>query len=450
MRGKGVEIVVSKGRFDTVELAACSEKSVKWFVPDTDADAVTQCYGALELKTMLKELFRHSTQKTPSISFIEPSEETRVPELRIILQRQKNVKVKNDEGYSIRAGKEGKIRTITITAGTRKGILNGVYRYLEELGMRWTSPEQPQAVWPERVILWKKGMHIHESPCFELRGYYGENTCNTPEKPLAWMARNRMNFGGPGLERPEFAKKLGLLLVGGGHVFEKIFDPDRKIKGEKKLYDTRPEWFAFRNGKRERARGHVCISNPDAMNFLLDNAVSIIVSEAKNIDAYRFWPPDVWHSWCECKDCTRNGNDADRYLCLVHELRKRLDAEYEKGKIDHRIILFFIIYEGSGIYPPPTRPFPRGFDMEMNQMEVWPINRCYVHRQADPQCREFNKHYWDDMKCWLKVFKGKKIMGEYYNVSQYRDTATVFSRVMFDDVRDYAEAQWEKAMGEEK
>ena len=54
MHRKGIEIVVSKGRFDTVELAARSEKSVKWFVPDTDADAVTQCYGALELKTMLK------------------------------------------------------------------------------------------------------------------------------------------------------------------------------------------------------------------------------------------------------------------------------------------------------------------------------------------------------------------------------------------------------------
>lgn len=449
-----VLIIVSKGTFDTVERASRSEKTVNWFVPDPDADAVTECYAAVELKQGLTQLLAHSRpEKASTIRFAAPKAKGSKADLRIILGTPRSNRlvrrmhmrgelrnVKNDEGYLILAGEDSAGKTVTIAARTRKGVLNGVYGYLEKLGMCWTSPDQPQAVWPRRVLLWEEGLRIEESPCFELRGYFGRSGGNTPEKPLIWMARNRMNFGGAGTTRPELAKKLGLSLVGGGHVFEKIFDPDHEIKKGVKLYDAHPEWFAFRNGKRVRTKGHACMSHPDAVRFLLDNAVDLVTRDAGKLDIYRFWPPDVWTSWCDCKDCKTRGNDADRYLAIVHELRRRLDEEYEKGKIDHRIVLFFIVYEGSGIYPPPTRPLPIGFDMRMNQMEVWPINRCYAHRQADPECREFNRHYWSDLRGWLKVFKGKKVMGEYYNVSQYWDMATVFSRVMYDDIQDYLAA----------
>lgn len=453
MRKNTVLIVVSKGTFDTVERAARSEKRVKWFVPDPDADAVTECYAAIELKQGMAQLLAHARPgRATAIGFAAPEEKDSKPDLRIILGTPRSNRLirrmhmhgdlknlKNDEGYLILADEDSAVKTVTIAAQTRKGVLNGVYGYLEKLGMRWTSPDQPQASWPRRVLLWQEGWRIEASPCFELRGYVGSGG-KAPQKPLVWMARNRMNFGGPGTSCPELAKKLGLALVGGGHVFEDIFDPDREIKKGVKLYDAHPDWFAFRNGERVRAKGHACMSHPDAVRFLLDNAVDLVTRDASRLDIYRFWPPDVWASWCECKNCRTRGNDADRYLALVHELRRRLDGKYAKGKIDHRIVLFFIVYEGSGIYPPPTRPFPIGFDMKMNQMEVWPINRCYAHRQADPECREFNRHYWCDLKGWLKVFKGKKVMGEYYNVSQYWDMATVFSQVMYADVQDYLDA----------
>jgi len=445
--GNTIRIVVAKGRFKSVAEAACSEKQVEWFSPDPDADAVTECYAAVELKAHLASLYTHANNTPPAIDFASPAA-TRSAALRIILGTPKTNPLiarlapkgipSNGEGCLITAVRGATGKAILIAARTPKGVLNGVYRYLEELGMYWPSPDQPQAVWPKRVTPWRPSLRLRESPRFELRGFCGGGG-KTPEKPLRWMARNRMNFSEIGTLRPAFAKKLGIRLVGGGHVFESIFDPDRKIKGGK-LYDVHPEWFAMRHGKRVRSPGHACMSTPAAVEFLLDQAIDEIIRDSQKLDIYRFWPPDVWTSWCECPRCRRKGNDADRYLKLVHKLRGRLDAAHRAGKIGHRIVLFFIVYEGSGIYPPPTESLPKGFDTEMNQMEVWPINRCYAHRQADPDCREFNRHYWDDLKGWLRVFKGPKIMGEYYNVSQYRDMATVFSRVMFEDVRDYAAA----------
>ena len=86
MQKNTVLIVVSKGTFDTVERASRSEKRVKWFVPDPDADTVTECYAAVELKQGLAQLHAHSRPgKALAIGFAAPEAKGSKADLRIIL-----------------------------------------------------------------------------------------------------------------------------------------------------------------------------------------------------------------------------------------------------------------------------------------------------------------------------------------------------------------------------
>ena len=450
---KNIVIVASTGRFQNVTQAAHAEKSVKWFVPDPDADAVTESFAAAELRNGLQCLFHHSKGSAPEIRFAAPEQPLESDiDLHIILGtmqssqlvrlllRKNEVAAIHGEGYLIRAGTQNNVRFILIAGLERKGVLNGVFRYLEELGMRWISPDQPQAVWPNNVKAWNASLHIVESPHFEFRGmYYADSKQAGTDDLLIWMTRNRLNMGSAGLSGAAFAKKLGLKLVGGGHLFQKIMDPDREFKPGVKLYDAHPEWFPLmHDNMRCRGKGYLCMSNPKGRKYLVENVKQMILKDADWLDIFRFWPADSWGQGCCCRECRKIGNNADLYLLLVHELRQAMDAAHAQGKLRHRIGMFFICYEGSSIYPPPTRPLPKGFDLEMNWMEVWPINRCYAHRQADPTCREFNLHYWRDLCGWRKTFPGKIVMGEYYNVSQYFDMATVFAEVMRADFKDYA------------
>ena len=451
-----MRISVSKGRFATVEEGAGAEDQVRWFSPDpaavADAYAVSRCYAAVELRDGLRQLYDHAQQPTPEIVFAEPTGDAIEGELTIYLgapdshpavealARGGELESLGEDGYLILAGGSALKRTLTIAALGRKGLLNGVYGYLGYLGLGWASPDQPQAAWPQQLTPWIRGLCLRETPAFRLRGFLMPRPGERPELPLLWMARNRMNMAGPRMPCPAYAKKLGMTLMGGGHVFEELFDPELEVEPGVTLFQAHPDWFAMRDGVRVPARGHACMSNPEAVEYLLDRATERILEKGQTLDVYRFWPLDVWQRWCECPDCLGQGNDADRYLELIHALRQRLGAAYEAGRIDHRPILFFIVYEGSGIYPPPTCPLPEGFDQAMNWMEVWPINRCYAHRQADPECLEFNRHYWRDLQGWLEMFDGTVVMGEYYNVSKFSDLATVFSRVMFADVQDYVEA----------
>lgn len=437
-----ISIVVNPGRFDSIEAAACAEATINWHRDETAAGAITECFAATELRDHLRELCRHAGEEA-SVSLVAPDHESKA-DVRIVLgapetnpliaaARRRRLIGSIPAGEGCRIASRG--RDVFIAGSTRKGVLNGVYRYLEALGMRWTDPHHEQARWPSRVTPNPRGLDLAEAPDFAVRGYYGANGGSAPERVLLWMARNRMNFGGPGLECPALAAKLGIMVVDGGHVFERM-TPDRMLDG-KRLADAHPDWFAMRRCARTPSRGHLCLSNRHAFECLLDDVEEEILQKAAHLDAYRVWPPDDWKPWCECESCRRLGNASDRYLLVVHELRQRLDRAVRDGRIDHPIILFFLAYEGSDTFAPPLRALPAGFDKALNWMEVWPINRCYAHRLADPRCGELNRHYQRDLIGWRKAFHGPTVMGEYYNVSLFSDMATVFAQVMRADARDY-------------
>ena len=452
MKDCKIRIDVSRGSFKTVATAARSEKKVKWFVPDTDADAVTECYAAVELRNGIRTLCRNADRTDAAVSFVVPGGKLRSACLQIVLGTpSSNPRVaalqdaggmrggSHSEGYLIPARREARTRILYIAALTRNGVLNGVYRYLEELGLGWTSPDRIQAAWPKRVVFWKEALHLTEAPRFESRGFYiGSARHPVTEDLLVWMARNRMNYCTWPSTHPALAKKLGIGIMAGGDELHLKFDPDHIFKKGKTLYEAHPEWFALRNGRRDPWPGVICLSNRAAVNYLFEQIMAFVMQHAAWLDVYAFGGSDTGKTWCECRACKKMGNAADRYLRLVHEMRRRLDAEYEKGNIDHRIILRFEAYDCNDSLQPPSRPFPKGFDMETTQLEIWPIRRCQAHPIDDPECRELNLLHWRAIQGWHRKFKGRIIQGEFYNVSALADMATVFSKTMAADVRTYA------------
>ena len=180
MKDCKIRIDVSRGSFKTVATAARSEKKVNWFVPDTDADAVTECYAAIELRNGIRTLCRNADRTDAAVSFVVPGRKLRSACLQIVLGTPSSNPrvaalqdaggmrgVSHSEGYLILARREARTRILYIAALTRNGVLNGVYRYLEELGLGWTSPDRIQAAWPKRVVFWKEGLLLTDAPRFE-------------------------------------------------------------------------------------------------------------------------------------------------------------------------------------------------------------------------------------------------------------------------------------------
>jgi hypothetical protein len=60
----------------------------------------------------------------------------------------------------------------------------------------------------------------------------------------------------------------------------------------------------------------------------------------------------------------------------------------------------------------------------------------------DPACTEFNRRYFDYLNAWRAspYYKGKFMIGEYYNISYFRDLPILFTRSMEHDIRFYYES----------
>ena len=158
----------------------------------------------------------------------------------------------------------------------QRGTLYGVYRFLEELGVRWFFPGPKGMVVPDKKNLIVSQMDIVESPHFEYRSvgasakapyYYHKNRRFkidenefkelewTPVNNLVWNLRQR----GSSTILPLNHRPCSTGWV------------ERFAKGH-------PEYFAkLANGKRDidlnkrGYRSHLCYSNPDVLNITMED-----------------------------------------------------------------------------------------------------------------------------------------------------------------------------------
>ena len=214
-----------------------------------------------------------------------------------------------------------------------RGLLNGVYAFLEKLlGIRWLDMDRGGEIIPQKKTIAIAPAELVEEPAFALRGI-GDGCCiEYSVADLDWMSNNRLNLivaGIPYWEKvrerqlPEIRKR-GMLLYVGGHFAHNYF-PDPK-----RYFNRHPEYYALIDGKR--APGQICYSNTEACRIHMDNLLHYVHNHPE-IDIFGPWANDGI-SFCECRKCRRIGTNRllldfyNRFAAAVSKVNPKMLVEY--------------------------------------------------------------------------------------------------------------------------
>jgi len=145
--------------------------------------------------------------------------------------------------------------------------MKAVCRFLEELGCRFFMDNELGQVYPRQRTVTVGRLNITDKPGLMMRKIWGSQ------------------WGGPSLWKVWNGD--GGLQLSTGHSWSKYVDKD--------LFETHPEYFALRDGERQRG-GWYCTSNPELRNVF---ARGVIESTDPNPSVS---PPDGT-GYCQCERC---------------------------------------------------------------------------------------------------------------------------------------------------
>lgn len=440
-------IVVVSTPFGTVEEAAGAEARVDWRDSDTrDDDACTESFAALELRRHLAPCLRRpesaiaisangeipargdcivigSVISNPAIARLERA---RAPEL-----------ADDPQAYRIFVVRDHGRRIWVVGSASRIGTLYGVYGLLDLMGVRFFDPGSRGIVLPARSTKLPERLSVSSRPAFATRGFWAWEARGNPDF-FRWMARNRMNYWTAVEHDLPLLRKLGIRLVAGGHMIQKVaLDPEEYFR-------THPEWFGLVQGKRSPDIGfetgdNFCTSNSDAKAELAHNVVKELVSGRwREADQLALWMLDDGH-WCECDRCDAIGSPTDRLLDLSKVVLDSLDTAHRSGRLRDAVKVSSLAFLETE--PPPTRPLPSGFDLDRFAMTFYPIDRCYAHALGDPACTEINRDIAARLTAWTdgkpRPYPGAMEVGEYYNLDTFKSLPVVLTRIIASDVPWY-------------
>lgn len=273
-----------------------------------------------------------------------------------------------DEGFHIR--NDGP--TIFIWGGGKRGTLYGVMDFLErDLGCRWfTSREH---FYPEYDKWEFTTIHRDESPAIRFRctDYFDAN-----EAGFGVPLRNnshRFNRG----EQPGGVEYFWL-----EHSFDRFVPPA-------KYFDEHPEYFALRDGERQRHRTQPCLTHPEVLKLCIEGMREIIEEEPE-FRVYNVAQSDN-QSPCLCDNCQKIAKDEESeagvMLWFVNQVAEQIEKEYP----DKLIGTFAYQY---------TRKPPKTIRPRENVMIVLCNIECDFSHPLD---HENNLSFMDDIRGWSAI-----------------------------------------------
>lgn len=421
---------------------ARGENEIDWNRGGPETERCTVAFAAVELRDHLLRTVRN-------LEIVFRAEPPTRGEAIVIgpastLRERLGVKVPavpaDPQGFVIRSLRRNRL---VLAGGGREGTLYAVYAWLEELGWRWQEPGAAGELAPDpRPDLHLAGWRTASSPAFPLfRGFHTAPKSLESRDLFLWMARNRLNMCAWFPQSGAVLRKLGFRFISGGHVLERILDPDLPQPDGRTLFEAHPDWFAEVNGKRERAQAYryqCCVANRAAVKHITDHIVERFRTEWGETDWQNIWMFDTWAGWCQCARCQALGNDADRYLYFLSHVRAAVDRAVQARRLRRDPGLVLVAYEGTPSLGGPSRGIPDNLATGRNLVLYAPINRCYAHTMADPACGEFNTRYAQALEQWCREAKRLPVgMLEYYNVSKFEDLPVLFTRTIGRDIAYY-------------
>ena len=196
---------------------------------------------------------------------------------------------------------------VTISGGSPRGLLYGVYALLEQIGCRFLSLAPDGEVVPARKRFSFSVIDTQEEPAFSVRGMmYLVPVRRYSVAFVDWAAKNRMNVlrvgscswpGTPKRVRDRFVKAIkdrGLVWAFGYHSFEYFL---RRGRGEDKDISPVVEW------KLPQGYYRWCPNDPRKVRELCDG-IDRFIEEYPEVDMIDLWPNDGgMMAFCDCPKC---------------------------------------------------------------------------------------------------------------------------------------------------
>ena len=284
-----------------------------------------------------------------------------------------------DDGYIVRSGAGG----IGIVGGTR-GIIYGVYEFLEQLGCRFFTPLCERV--PCMVDLAVPALDLRKVPVLEYRYHNYTDFVRNPR----FAVRNRIN--GPVPIKDRFGGRMDYHWF--VHTFEHILDP-----GE--WFEAHPEYFSMVNGRRVKERTQLCLSNPDVLRITIEKVLAALESDpGKRLISVS---QNDWYNNCTCPECARfdaaEGSYAGSLIRFVNQVAEAVEPRFPDAIIDT------LAYQYS-------RPAPRTIRPRHNVcVRLCSIEACFAHplETCDDPVRRVvrpdgsRSSFIKDLEDWAKV-----------------------------------------------
>lgn len=423
---------------------ARGEDQIDWQRGGLAAERCTVAFAAVELRDRLLRMW--SKRKIVFGARIPATGKVVVIGVSATIKKRLGLALEgiptDPQGYVMRSVKIA-TQTLVLAGAGREGALYSAYAWLEALGWRWQHPGSSGEIAPANPrALRLTGWDMVTTPDFPLfRGFHGAFKGKESTDLILWMARNRLNTWCHHPASAALMRKLGFRFISGGHVLERILDPDLPQTNGRTLFETHPEWFAQVKGNRIRAQAHryqFCVANNQAVKHVAKHIVEHIRTDWKETDWQNIWMFDTWAGWCECDRCRAIGNESDLYLHFLSRMRTAVDAAEKKGTIKRNPGLVLVAYEGTPSLIGPTKGIPDNLASGRDLVLYAPINRCYAHTMECKACDELNTHYAEALEEWGRESHRMPVaMLEYYNVSKFEDLPLLFTRTMGTDIAYY-------------
>ncbi len=406
------------------------------------SSTITEIFAARELRLAIAQItgtvlfIRNDFTSAPKPAIILGTPSTSRPILKKIrkapFKSDWNL-IKGSEGFFIRKD----ANNIYIVGSTPKGVLNGVYSFLEEnTDIIWARPNEFGTVFTKKKSITAKKCNYYERPTFKLRGWSTSGYKAFPNYPtLMWMIRNRINFlpVNPNDTVVKRIEKLyheaGIQLVLGGHNLY-YWIPNRVY------FKKYPEFYGIVDGIRRPmgADANLCFTNEKLIGELTRKIEQFIQIKKMNVDYIGINQMDT-RVKCECPGCVKpiklpSGKvltkDAEnfsstQFFIFLNKIAKNIAEKYPKTKL---ITFSYFL----------TTPAP-GVKLEKN---IWILFAPAMRTDKQTLNHKYNKRWKKIISNWTKCTRNL-IMREYYGCG------AAFCRPLADTVQK--DFQYLKSLG---
>lgn len=422
---------------EQVPIWAHQEDAVDFRDDPAAAARCTLAFAALELKDHLAAILEEASIVFTSSEAVDGKADAGRSDLEVRLEIAPNGHPAGS--YQLEPGKG----RLAIVGEDRVGVLYGAWHLLKLQGWRWLGPGVENEVRPEKAdrLILPADPETHQ-PGFELcRGFDFSPKSKESSELLLWMARNQLNLAGHRPLTAALGRKLGMIYKNGGHIFERIIDPDRVLENGRTVWEEHRDWYGIpadeERTKDQALRTQFCVSQPDLLDFLAEELVHKIETEWSEADLVSVWGFDTWGSCCTCEKCRSLGNDSDQYVFLLSRLRQEIDRARASGRLRHPVRMSGCAYEGTSTLPGPSGTIPQNLIDAGDCIIFYPIDRSYAADLYDSASQN-NRPYASALDSWLnRPDQLPMIVGEYYNVSKYEDLPILFTKRIQNDLKTY-------------